>query len=218
MSIKPSRLVVTVLSLAALWGLGVSFAQAGAERGSIHVAQDRKPSAVIVEPRGVAGDDLSPAVFAGDRGLQGLELWTESGRYPLDGYEEKYLLLHFWATWCAPCIVELPDLLAFMDSRDGRRAMAERDIRVLLISQDFQLSHARGFLERNNIPEFTVMLDDDRKIIRRLLDGESYQLPMTLLVQGGSGEILWRHDGPLEWRQSSRWLQDMDRDLGHGRQ
>ena len=218
MSIKPSRLVVTVLTLGILWGLSVPFAYAQAERGSIQAAQDRKPSAVIVEPRGTAGDDLSPVVFPGDRGLQGLELWTESGRYPLDGHEERYLLLHFWATWCAPCIVELPDLLAFMNSQDGRRAMAERDIKILLVSQDFQMSQARNFLERNKIPEFTVMLDDDRKIIRRLLDGEGYQLPMTLLVNGKSGEILWRHDGPLDWRQSSRWLRDMDRNLGHGRQ
>ena len=216
MSIKPSRLVVTLLTLVNLWGLGAPTTEAGP--GSVQAAEDRKPSAVIVKPRGAAGDDLSPVVFAGSRGLQGLELWTESGRQPLAGYEERYLLLHFWATWCAPCIVELPELLAFMNSTGGRRSMAERDIKILLVSQDFQISQARNFLERNKIPAFPVMLDDDRKIIKRLLNGERYQLPMTLLVKGASGEVVWRHDGPLDWGQPSRWMQELDRDLDRERQ
>lgn len=37
------------------------------------------------------------------------------GRARLQDYRGKYLLLDFWATWCAPCILEIPELNAFYE-------------------------------------------------------------------------------------------------------
>jgi len=83
------------------------------------------------------------------------------------------LLLNFWATWCAPCVAELPDLLA---------VAAEHEVRVLGVSFDLMLPNkqpdetsalVRAFLERRDL----APLDADLRRLRLRGDQRALQPP-----------------------------------------
>lgn len=65
-------------------------------------------------------------------------------RVALADLKGKYVVLDFWATWCAPCVDELPTL-ASMNERYGSR----EDFVIVSVSRDFAVSDLRGFLRRH---------------------------------------------------------------------
>jgi thiol-disulfide isomerase/thioredoxin len=104
-------------------------------------------------------------------------------------------VVNFWATWCKPCVEEIPELVA-LDA-------AHRDdgVRVIGISLDPAVpgqgtetaARVRDFLLTNGIT-YENLLYTER--ISDLLD--ALDLPGTLpytLVVGDDGEVRWRHEG-----------------------
>jgi cytochrome c biogenesis protein CcmG, thiol:disulfide interchange protein DsbE len=82
-----------------------------------------------------------------------LELHTVSG---------KKVLLHFWATWCGPCVLELPELME-MAERESK------DLMVIAIAVDKDWQTIGSFLERypklKKLPEVvSLYLDPEGKI------------------------------------------------------
>lgn len=49
--------------------------------------------------------------------------------HTLADYHGKWVLINFWATWCPPCLEEIPDLIALYESRD--------DVMVIGVAMDF---------------------------------------------------------------------------------
>ncbi len=68
----------------------------------------------------------------------------------------KLLVLNFWATWCAPCIQELPSLDEF------QRELADQGVVVLGISVDKDDKAYKRFLERANVSFLTTRDPDDK--------------------------------------------------------
>ncbi|MYA65147.1 MAG: redoxin domain-containing protein [Gemmatimonadetes bacterium] len=67
--------------------------------------------------------------------------------------EGKIAVLHFWGTWCGPCIVELPEYQEF-----DERYREDPDVHVLSISNDETNEIIEDFLAKNNY-DFTVLID-----------------------------------------------------------
>lgn len=70
----------------------------------------------------------------------------------LDG---KIAVLHFWGTWCGPCVVEMPEYQKF-----DERYRDDADVAVLSISNDRTNDIIEEYLAKNNF-DFTVLVDDD---------------------------------------------------------
>jgi thiol-disulfide isomerase/thioredoxin/uncharacterized membrane protein len=105
---------------------------------------------------------------------------------------DKPALVHFWATWCKPCVAELPSLMQ-LKSRVEKSGAG----RVVLVSVESEADGAR-------IAEFGKSLGLDLKSYRAPKDGLagavdlSYRLPRTFVVAPG-GAVLDTRQGSQNW-------------------
>ncbi|HYN38958.1 MAG TPA: TlpA disulfide reductase family protein [Rhodospirillales bacterium] len=112
---------------------------------------------------------------------------------PLDGLRGQALVLNVWATWCAPCVEEMPalDRLAAQTKQTG--------VRVLALSADREGGAVvRRFYEVNAIRHLPVALDKTARVARATGIGG---LPTTLLYDAAGREI-GRVTGVAAWDSS----------------
>src|SRR5258706_8467275 len=99
---------------------------------------------------------------------------------------KKIKVINFWATWCAPCIKEMP----FLERLNNEN----KDVKVLLVSLDFDLDHDQSkitsFVERKKLNSEVVILDepDPNTWIPKIDKGWSGALPATLIMNPTTGK------------------------------
>lgn len=98
----------------------------------------------------------------------------------LDDYRGDVVLVHFWASWCGPCVKELPDLNAL------QRRFADRGVTFLAISTDSSADAAREKAEQLG-PDLQLLLDPDRKVAEAY---EASALPTSYLVDPDANIVL----------------------------
>jgi len=116
----------------------------------------------------------------------------------LRDHKGKTLLLHFWASWCGPCLIEFPDLVELA------RKKPENFV-ILAVSTDKNLADINKFLANldKTIPEnFIVIQDGDKKISQDLY--QTVKLPETYLINPDQ-KITEKRIGPQE-----NWLSLVD--------
>ncbi|RZJ58743.1 MAG: TlpA family protein disulfide reductase [Acidovorax sp.] len=130
-------------------------------------------------------------------------LWTqkferpEGGTLALQSLAGKPLLLNFWATWCPPCVEELPMLNAFY------REQAANGWQVLGLAID-QPSAVRKFLARSPL-EFPVGLAGlGGTELGRSLGNLTGGLPFTVVL-GSNGRVLHRKMGQVTPQDLQLW-------------
>jgi len=104
---------------------------------------------------------------------------------PLGRELKPATLVHFWATWCAPCVTEIPSLIAY-----GREAASDR-LGLVLIAVEDEAPAAQRFL--GEVP-FPVLFDPNWDVAHRF---GTRQLPETHLVVGG--RIVHSFIGATDW-------------------
>ena len=95
-------------------------------------------------------------------------------------------VLNFWATWCAPCIKELPYFEEVNRDREG--------VRVILVNLDMPRmweSHLIPFIQEKQLGAEVIVLDDpdQNSWIPRVHEDWSGAIPATLLYKDGSREF-----------------------------
>ncbi len=105
-------------------------------------------------------------------------------------YQGKTVVLNFWATWCAPCVIEFPKLM--------KLAADNPAIIVIALSSDINDEKIRQFLKKHPITQnnFIVARDNKRKITADIF--KTYKLPETLIVSP-SGLIAKKIVGDTDW-------------------
>lgn len=110
---------------------------------------------------------------------------------PENGIEapgRKLTVMHFWATWCAPCVAELPELDAF--------ARAHPDLGVMALSMDDGLEKVKFFFTKHNIATLKPTIDEGMVAFRKF---RVRGLPTTLFINE-QGQVFARADGELDWK------------------
>ncbi len=95
-------------------------------------------------------------------------------------------VLNFWATWCAPCVAELPDFEKL------NKEYADKGVRVVLISTDFRRDvdkRLKPFVKRKKLENWVVFMDErtPNNWIDLVTPEWSGAIPATLIVSKGRG-------------------------------
>jgi thiol-disulfide isomerase/thioredoxin len=108
----------------------------------------------------------------------------------LSDFKGRVVLLNFWATWCAPCRREMPDLDALHKKYSGD------DFLVLALSQDRKgLKAVKEFYAEVGVKSLELYIDQKARTGRKLrVPG----LPTTILLSR-KGQEIGRLVGPAEW-------------------
>ncbi len=100
----------------------------------------------------------------------------------------KVVFINFWATWCPPCIAEMPSINKLQE-----KFKDNKDIVILMVDADHRLEKSQRFMRKNNydLEVFTPA----SQIPAELLGGA---LPTTVLLNK-EGEIAFRHEGGADY-------------------
>jgi thiol-disulfide isomerase/thioredoxin len=113
----------------------------------------------------------------------------------LSDYRGQWVVVNFWASWCPPCIRELPELVSFQVSNP--------EIRVIGINfEESTASEARAFLEAFGINFPNLKIGTTPLEPFEPLEG----LPTTAIVNP-TGDIVERHMGPVTAEHLEKLLQ-----------
>jgi thiol-disulfide isomerase/thioredoxin len=166
--------------------LVLALAAAGCDRPSPPAAQDNGTA-----PDEVVADAAAAGIAKGiDRSHRGEAAPAHrfagpDGETSLAAFRGKPVLVNLWATWCAPCIKELPTLDALA---------AKGSVRVVALSQDTDAAKARAFLQARGFKALPAYTDPDM----RWLGGVTSNLPTTILYDAEGREV-WRWLGDADW-------------------
>ena len=110
----------------------------------------------------------------------------------IEKFVGKYVLMNFWATWCAPCVTEMPSL----DKLAVR--LHTKGLIVVAVSQDLnELAKVKSFLKPMMLEEIVIWYDEKNKGFRELgLRG----LPTTILINP-DGLMIAKLEGSAEWNE-----------------
>jgi len=164
------RVAFAVLAIAALGGPLVAEASAWLAPREVPI------------PSALDGETL-------DRPAKAFTLDDMSGNpVRLADYRGKTVFLNFWATWCPPCVQELPSLVAL------DKAMRGRDFVVLAVSEDDSKDDVRKFFG-GMMPDFPVLMDQDQRVTRSY---GTFKYPETYVIDG-DGRIRAKFIGGRQW-------------------
>lgn len=137
----------------------------------------RAEETVIELPTKVPTITPGPAPTLTLKTLEGEEITLEKWR-------GKGIILNFWATWCYPCRVEMPDLAAVHQ--------ANEDIIVVGVNYLEDAETAAAFVEEYQLP-FPIILDEKGWLIGEM---NVKGLPTTYFIDP-EGQLIGSHIGPL---------------------
>lgn len=112
----------------------------------------------------------------------------------LAGFQGEALLVNFWATWCAPCLKEMPSI----DALAGLMNAAETPVpfRVVAISLDRGgPGRPQAFLEKIAAKHLALYTEPTMRIAREM---QAHGLPVTMLIDA-DGRELARLTGHTDW-------------------
>lgn len=139
-----------------------------------------------------------PAVQA----LWGLELESPDGApMRLQALRGKPVLVNFWATWCPPCVEELPLLNQFFHDHTAQ------GLQVLGLAVD-QPSSVRTFLQRMPLDFTIAMAGLGGTELSRTLGNDTGALPYSVLI-GANGQVIHRKMGQLKPLDLQQWAADL---------
>ena len=106
----------------------------------------------------------------------------------LSKFKDKLIFINFWATWCRPCIAEMPSIEKLQNELAGNPKVA-----IVLVSSE-DLTIVKRFIDRTKFPlPFYTSKDRNTVFDRRVL-------PVTYIIH--DNKIIYKHTGSADWSSS----------------
>ena len=106
----------------------------------------------------------------------------------LAAFRGRVVVLNFWATWCPPCIDEMPSLERL------HQALADRGVAVIAVSVDERFSDVPAFVQKFDLT-FSVLYDEGKKVSRKY---QTFKYPETYILDR-DGRLKSKVVGPRDW-------------------
>ncbi|MGB5831804.1 MAG: TlpA disulfide reductase family protein [Thiohalocapsa sp.] len=135
---------------------------------------------------GAVGGEFLPAPAATPPELRLPDL--DGRERNLDQFAGQVILVNYWASWCKPCIDEMPSIQRLAKQMDGRQ------FAVVGVNVAESTLKVRSMVKRLRI-DFPVLLDRDSAVFRAWNAGV---LPTSYLLDG-NGVVRYLARGPREW-------------------
>jgi len=113
---------------------------------------------------------------------------TKGKSHNLAAYKGKVVLVNFWATWCPPCLEEMPSMQRLKGKMSGRPFV------MLGVNSGEPRADVDDFLKRIKV-DFTILLDQDSAVTRRW---KVFGLPTSFLIDK-QGKVRYTLTGTTEW-------------------
>jgi len=126
-----------------------------------------------------------------------------SGSLDSRKYHQQVVVLNFWATWCAPCVAEVPSLEGFEER------MQSQGVVVLGVSVDEDRRELQEFIDRYRVT-YAVGFDPDRALAARF---GTFKFPETYILDR-HGRVAEKLIGAVSWDDPR--LQSFVLDLARG--
>jgi thiol-disulfide isomerase/thioredoxin len=120
----------------------------------------------------------------------GVFVTADGASHHLGEFKGRGMVVNLWATWCAPCVAEMPSLAALS------KALAPQDIAVLPLSSDRGGADAvRAWFQDHNITGLPVLLDPKGALARAF---NARGIPTTVVINT-AGLMVARLEGAADW-------------------
>jgi len=106
----------------------------------------------------------------------------------LASYRGKVVLLNFWASWCPPCLREMPSMERL------RQKMAGRPLEIVAVDSAETAAEVNAYLSKMTLG-FPILLDPEGSNTRRW---KVFALPTSFLLDA-EGKVRYVLTGPTEW-------------------
>lgn len=111
-------------------------------------------------------------------------------------------LVNYWATWCKPCIEELPDFIEL------EKELKNQKFKMILVSLDFKSqieSRVVPFLKESNISSQVIVLNDNpNEWINKVNENWDGDIPVTQIIKNGKKEF---HNSSLDLEELKKIVQ-----------
>ncbi len=130
-------------------------------------------------------------------------------QHSLSDYRGKWVLVNYWATWCPPCLEELPELEVFHNGAAGKAMVLGVNMEAI------ERPALRAFVEEQFL-SYPILIATEQPSREQLL-GPVEGLPTSYLVTP-EGEVVARQVGPITAEAIHAFIERFENKKGEGKE